>query len=279
MNFVCTIDILRTRDQALAIGFKSPDACSRDEPHTVLNVLRPMGDVHRTFRALDAAPHASGALSARTKRTVCPCGNGIWRWPPMPAELVVRSGDAPAHWRERRRRQRRSLAGRKRGIACQPRHAKIRFDALIVRREILVSQRPIVAYAVERAHAKVARHVPLPVRCVDDGAAADGVIEHGGDVRFFVVDRIIGWSLTPIRIARPIMASSEFEVQVLGARFRIVRPVTLFERDDAQAGFGKTFGSHGASRPGADDEDIRVRLCDCPGHREASAPQDWRLFR
>ena len=99
----------------------------------------------------------------------------------QPSRLCARATRRPIG-AERRRRQRRSFAGRKRRIAGQPRNAKVALRPARSTARVLVGQRPIVGHAVERAHAKIRRHVPLPVRGVNDGAAADRVVEHGGDV-------------------------------------------------------------------------------------------------
>src|SRR5437762_13182486 len=117
MRSILAIDVFRAGNQPGGIDFQLAHARTRHEPHAALDQLRPVRDVHRTFGALNAAPHTSGALLTRIERTVRARGDGIWRGPPMPTEVIVGARDAAAHPREGRWRQRRTFAGRKGGIA------------------------------------------------------------------------------------------------------------------------------------------------------------------
>ena len=176
----------------------------------------------------------------------------------MPAQIVVRFRDTAAHRRERRRRKRRAFARRESGIAGEARHAEVRLDAFVERLKVLVSERPVIPDAIECAHAEVRRHVALPVRGVNDRAAANGVIEHRGNVRVLVVDRVIRGRLPAIGIARPIAAQGQLEVGMIGARFGVVRPVALLEHDHSHARLGESFRRHGAGGTRADDQDVWV---------------------
>ena len=168
----------------------------------------------------------------------------------------MRLRDAAAHRRERRGRKRRALARRESGIACEARHSEVRLDAFVERLKVLVSERPVVADAVERAHAEVRRHVALPVRGVNHRAAAHGVIEHRGNVRVLVVNGIVGGRLAAVGVARPIAAQGQLEVGMIGARFGVVRPVALFERHHSHARLSESLRGHGAGGSGADDQNV-----------------------
>ena len=148
------------------------------------------------------------------------------------------------------------LPGGNAGIARQARDAKIFLDLLVVRLQVFVGQRPIVGHAVERADAKVGRHVPLPVGGEDHAAAADGVVQDGRDIGIDVADRVIGRRLPPIGIGRPIAARGELVVGMAGPRLGIVGPIALLQDDDPHARFGQALGRHGAGRAGADDQHI-----------------------
>ncbi len=184
-----------------------------------------------------------------------------WRWRWAPATSASRARLCALATRrpigaQRRRRQRRTLARRKGRIARQARDAEVFFDLLVVGLQVFVGQRPVVGHAVERADAKVRRHVPLPVGREQDAAAAHGVVEDGRDVRVGIADRIVGRRLPPIGIARPIAAGGELEVGVIGPGLGVVGPIALLQDDDAHARFGQPLGRHRPGRPGADNQDI-----------------------
>src|SRR2546430_5078402 len=107
------VHVSGTGNKSAPVRFEAANARAGDELHALAEVLRPMRDVHRTFRAFDATPHAGGALCAGPERTVGASGNRVGRGPPMPAKAVMRLRDAAAHRRERRWRQRRALAPRR----------------------------------------------------------------------------------------------------------------------------------------------------------------------
>src|SRR5687767_8839704 len=109
MNSAGAVDIFGARDETRWIGHQAAHACPGDETNTFFLCFGPMGKVDRAFGAFDATPHASGALSARAQRTIWPCRDRVWSRPPMPAELIVCFCNAPAHRRERRRRERQCL--------------------------------------------------------------------------------------------------------------------------------------------------------------------------
>ena len=238
-------------DKSAAVRFQPANSSAGDESRASLDVLRPMRDVHRTFRAFYAAPHARGALSAGPERTVSAGGNRVGRGPPMPAQIVVRFRDTAAHRRERRRWKRRAFARRESSIAGEARHAEVGLDAFVERLKVLVTQRPVVPDAIECAHAKVRRHVALPVRGIYHCAAADRVVEHRGDVRVPVINGIIGGCLAAVGIARPVAAQGQLEIRMIGARLGVVRPIALFEHDHAQARLGEPLRRHRAGRTGA----------------------------
>ncbi len=177
MRVTVAIDVFGACDQSVGIRFEPANACPRHELGAALHELRPMRDVHGALGAFGTAPHAGGTLLTRLERAVGARRDGVRPRPPMPAELIVCARHASAHRAEGRGRQRRTLPGRKRRIACQSRHAEVRLDAFVEGREVLVGQRPVVRDAVERAHAEVGRHVALPVRRVNDRAATDRIEE------------------------------------------------------------------------------------------------------
>src|SRR5215510_1232210 len=98
------INVNGAGDKAGRLHFEPPDTCAGDKPRASLDVLRPVRDIDRAFCALDATPHACGALGAWTQRTVTARRDGVRGRPPMPAELVVRPSDATAHGCQRRGR-------------------------------------------------------------------------------------------------------------------------------------------------------------------------------
>ena len=68
-----------------------------------------------------------------------------------------------------------TLAGRERGVAGQAGDPEVGSTRVVVGLEVLVGERPVVGDAVERPHAEVRRHDALPLRGVEDRAAADAI--------------------------------------------------------------------------------------------------------
>ena len=95
---------------------------------------------------------------------------------------------------------------------ARPGDAEVALDAHVVGLEVLVGQRPVVGDAVERPHAEVRRHVALPLRRVDDRAAADAVPHQRRDVGLGVVDRVVARRLARVRVPAPVAARGQREV-------------------------------------------------------------------
>ena len=174
--------------------------------------------IDRRLCSLDTAPHARSPLRASLQFAMGPSSNCIWSRPPMPAKLVVGFRHPAAHRRQRRWRERQRFRRREGRVPRQPGDGKIVFDSLVKRLQLLVTQRPVVRYPIQCAYAKIRGHVPLPMRCINYRAASHGVVEHCGNIRIRIFDRVIRSRLSPVRIARPIAASGEFEIRMLRPR-------------------------------------------------------------
>src|SRR6202022_2247593 len=101
---------------------------------------RPVRAIDTCLRSLGAAPQAGGPLGARVEPAIFLSRDCIWSRPPVPAEVVVRLGHAPAHPAEWDRWHGRTLAVRERGVARQSRHSPIPLGAHVVGLEVLIRE-------------------------------------------------------------------------------------------------------------------------------------------
>ena len=152
-----------------------------------------MRAVDRALGPFDAAPHAGCPLRAGLERSC----RAAWRWHWAPATSASRARCAPGPRGGPSAPAARGgsggpLPGGKAGRPPAPRRRSPPRPARRYGSQILVGQRPVVGDAVERADAKVRRHVPLPMGRVEHAAAADRVVQDRGDVRIRIVDRIVG---------------------------------------------------------------------------------------
>ncbi len=119
--------------------------------NTLIESRRPVDPVDRRL-GVDHAPLLAGAAVVAGGSAAVGYGvdGGVDR-PPVPAQFVkTASGDLPAA-AERQRRLARSLFGRVGGIARQPADADQAVLQIVIRLEVGIGQRPVVADAVEGA--------------------------------------------------------------------------------------------------------------------------------
>ena len=83
--------------QAVAAHQQALDARAVYQRHAALDGHRPVGAVDRRLGPLGAAPQAGRALHAGVQPAVRTGGDRVRPRPPVPAEVVVRAGDAAAH--------------------------------------------------------------------------------------------------------------------------------------------------------------------------------------
>ena len=252
------VDPLRAGDPPTPVGDETTHTRAGDEARPARDRLRPVGEVGRRLRALAAALLARAALHARVPAVVGRGQDRVGIGPPVPAQACVRTGDEQAGAADRERWERRVGAGRVGRVAAEARHADLGVGALVVRRELLVGERPVVGDAVEGAHAEVGRQHAGPLRGVQHRAAADAVEVDDPEVGLREVDRVVARRVAHARHGGPLLASDELPVGLGAAEGRAVGPVALLEADDADARLGESPGHHAAGRARADDQDCHA---------------------
>ena len=224
--------------------------------------LGPVGEVERGLGP-GGAPALAHPPPDALAHVLEPRGrDGLGARPPVPPELVHRPGHVQAGRPERVGRQREVLR-RVGGVAAQPGHPDEGVDAVVVRREVLVADRPVVGHAVQRAHAEVRRQEPLPVRSVHDARAADGPEHAERRVRAAQLQRVVLRAAPHVRLPVPRRAGEELELGLAARQLARLHPVALLQAHHGEPAGRQRVRHDGAGRPGSDDQDVGLQV----GHR------------
>ena len=225
--------------------------------HTGGDGPRPVRDVGRTLRAFVAARPARPALHARVAAVVLGRQDRVVLGPPVPAEARVcaRASASPAR-PIGNGGQRRVGAGWVHRVATEPGDPELPVGLLVVGRELLVREGPVVGDAVLGAGAEVGRQQARPHRAVEHGAAADAVEVAEHQVGVVEVDGVVGRPTAHVRRRRPLLAGLELPVGPgagIAGRDPASRPAPGTPRAGRRA--------RAATRPrpgraGADDQDV-----------------------
>ena len=229
------------------------DAASGPEFHSGANSVRPIGDVSAGFCALCAASRAGAEIDALVPSVVWLAGDRTVGRPPVPTHRVESFGElraGPAQGQGRHDRGLRRI-GRISGQAGHAHHAVV---LVVVGRQRLVVDRPVIRHAVQRPYAKVGGVEAGEVPRVQDRGAAHCVEVGDGYGRIRFVDGVVGHAAATVGADTELSTGAGLPVHVRAGVLGGVHPVALFETDDMHARVGQAPRDRGAGGARPDDQ-------------------------
>src|SRR5256885_5718028 len=159
------VPVVVMRTHGAAVGSECDLAHPRvgAQVHTVLEGARPVGQVRGRERFLRASKRAPAPVVTGRPPAVRLGGDGLLRRPPVPAELFVSVDKQLTRASQRRGRAGKRVSGGTAWGTGQAGDANLGLVDRVVRRQLLIRERPIDANAVESPDPEVRRGKPPDV--------------------------------------------------------------------------------------------------------------------
>ncbi len=232
------------------------DAGAGDQPRAVPDRLGPVRQVDAGLGAVRAAGLAGPVPGAALQVAVVARRDRIRRRPPVPAERVHALRRLAPVRVDGERRQRRGGAGWQRRIAAEAGDAEVDVGALVVRQQVVVGDRPVVADVVQRPDPEVGRQQAGEVPAVVQRRAAHAREHLRQDLRIGDLDRVVVGAGAQVRVVMPALRHLELPLRPVARVLGGVHPVALLEADDREPALGQVAADDGARGTAPDHEHV-----------------------